>query len=269
MNFKPIILILGLLCFIKHQSLAQVYGYEAFSSCGSFCNSNNYFAALNNPSEMLNSNTTLSYSISNPYGVRELYSSGLNLQTSTKQIAMGMTWQNQGNAGYQQNTIGLCTALKPIKEIKTGLRGKIEYLNLYKYGKRKFANIDASISVQVHSKIKSSFIVQNIFNLPSSQFEGSTQNQIVQWGIGYSIEKRIQLIFEFEKSSLSSIKFKSAISFRKDSSFNLNICSSNAGKQLGLGIGLKKQKTELGFAFTAHILLGFSTCISIAYEIKS
>ena len=98
MNFKPIILTLGLLCFIKHQSLAQVYGYEAFSSCGSFCNSNNYFAALNNPSEMLNSNTTLSYSISNPYGLRDLYSSGLNLQTSSKQIAMGMTWQNQGNA---------------------------------------------------------------------------------------------------------------------------------------------------------------------------
>jgi hypothetical protein len=267
MNFKTVILILGLLCGIKLKTLAQMYGYDAFSSCNSLCNSSTYFAALNNPAEMCNSKTTLSYSISNPYGLKDLYSSGFNFQTASKQMAMGVIWQNEGNSAYQLNQVGLCIALKPLKEIRIGLKGTIEYLNISKYARRKSANLDASISTQVNPKIKSCFIIKNILNLKTSPSEG--QNQIVQWGIGCAIEKRIQLLLEVEKSVRSSIRFKSAISIQKDSSFHLNICSSNAGKQLGLGIGIKKKKTELGFAFNAHIILGFSTCISIAYEIKS
>jgi len=266
MKFKFFYLSLGLLWLSMDQIFAQAYGYSAYSSCKSQGESN--FAALNNPSDLINAKTLLSYSISNPYGLKDLYASGFNFQASDKNIGVGIAWQNEGNQSYQINTFGLCTAIKPSKELSVGLKGHFELLNFSNYEKIKRSNIDLSLSTQAHQKIKTSFIVKNIINHQARNEKKQEQNQVIIWGLGYTIEKRIKLLFEFEKSKFQPIHLKTAISLQKDSLIKINICSANAGKQLGFGIGLKKSKTEFGFAFTAHILLGFSTCLSLAYEIK-
>lgn len=267
MNFKTIFLITALLWGKLNLANTQAYGYYAFSSCIS--QGNSCFAALNNPAELINAKTTLSYSISNPYGVKDLYAVGMNLQSSTSHFGAGISWQNEGNQAYHFNKIGLSTALKPSKDISVGLKGHFEFMSITKYALRKRCNIDLSISVVPNSKIKTSFLVKNLIHFKTNTGNEFNHNQTIVWGLAYNIEKRIKLLLEIEKSKLIPIQLKAALSVQKDSIFNINICSSNAGRQLGLGIGMKKKKVELGFAFAAHIVLGFSTCLSLAYEIKS
>lgn len=267
MKFKSIYLSIGLLCLSVLQLNGQAYGYSAFSS--SISQGNAYFAALNNPSELINAKTYLSYSISNPYGIKDLHASGFSLQSSNKNFGAGISWQNEGNYAYQINTIGISAALKPIKDLSFGIKGYFERAKFSHYDKTKQSNIDFSLSTQAHPKIKTSFIAKDIINHLKSKDNQNIQNHAIIWSIGYTVEKRIKLLFEIEKSKLEHLHLKTAIAFQKDSIIKINICSSNGGKQLGLGIGLRKKKVELGFAFTAHIILGFSTCLSIAYEIKS
>jgi hypothetical protein len=267
MKFKSFYLTMGLLwAFAKH-IYAQPYGYSAFSSCKSQGSAN--FAALNNPSELINNKTLLSYSISNPYGVKDLYAAGFNLQTSNTNIGAGISWQNEGNQAYQINRIGLSTALIPIKDLSFGIKGYFERINFFKYHQINQSNIDLSLGVKAHAKIKTCFIIKNTINRSVINDKKNEQNHIIIWSLGYDIERRLKLLFEFEKTSFQPLELRTAIAFQKDSLLNVNICAANGGKQLGLGIGLKKRKTEIGFAFTMHILLGFSTCLSLAYEIKS
>ena len=267
MKFKSFYLTMGLLWAFVNHIHAQPYGYSAFSSCKSQGSAN--FAALNNPSELINNKTLLSYSISNPYGLKDLYAAGFSLQTSNSNIGTGISWQNEGNQVYQINRIGLCTAINPIKDLSFGINGYFERINFFKYNKINQSNIDLSLSVKAHAKIKTCFIVKSTINYAAFNDNKHEQNQAVIWSLGYNIEKRIKLLFEFEKTRFQPLQLKTAIAMQRDSLINVNICAANGGKQLGLGIGLKKRKTEIGFAFTMHILLGFSTCLSLAYEIKS
>lgn len=267
MKFKSFYLTMGFLWAFVNHVYAQPYGYSAFSSCKSQGSSN--FAALNNPSELINKKTLLSYSVSNPFGIKDLYAAGFNLQTSNTKTGAGISWQNEGNQTYQINRLGLCTAISPIKDISFGINGYFERINFFKYTRINQSNIDLSLTVKAHPKIKTCFIVKRIISHAAINDNKHEQRQSIIWSLGYNIEKRLKLLFEFEKTRFQPLQLKTAIAMQKDSIIHVNICAANGGKQLGLGIGLKKRKTEIGFAFTAHILLGFSTCLSLAYEIKS
>ena len=269
MKIKSSILFFASLCLCFCDTMAQSYGYNAFSSCGSVALNDQHFAIFNNPSQLCNAKPSVSYTLTNPYSVGNLYVSALNLQTSVNRYAYGVFWKNEGNNAYHKNVWGFGTAMRINPLIQIGMRAHWMELGIKKYGHTRSADIDLSITSQVHSKLKSAFVLNNLFQYKRTELPIADNRTSVAWGLSYALEKRIYLQIELVKQMVMPAELKAGLTIQKDSLFKLNLFESHGGQTLGLGLGFKKRKTELGFAFAAHILLGFSTCISLSYEIKS
>lgn len=223
-----------------------------------------YYSVLNNPSQMCNTGTWLSYTLSNPYGVRDLHYSGLNYQMRMQKSGVGLAWENESNPSYQKNTLHFAVAYPVLESFQLALSAHHCTDNFYTYGKAKNSNLDLSFNSVFSGKLKMGLLLKNLF-------QDKNKSALTEMGIGmsYQLDKHIFVVAECLKNTYTPFSFKTSLCLKKDSVHQVAIFQNHGGRELGLALNYQRKKVVIGLACSVHILLGFSSSIFLAYAIKA
>ncbi len=188
----------------------ELGGMNAFinGTANSSVATNEFFSAfLINPaitSAVKNSNLGLHYF--RPYGLKEVNSAGLMLNTHIAQAGLGFAIGSFGNSLYRENQVTLNASKIFYKNLAVGINFHWYSLHFQNYGNMNSFGLDGGVQFKINPRLTAGFSVNN-FNQPTLN--------------GYSEE--IPIISRLGISAVITEHFRGYVAVQKDAWFPINV----------------------------------------------
>ncbi len=256
--------------FILGKTTAQV-GYRLVSG-GQSAAMSNAVSAMSTPDAVFQNPAALIY-ITRPtvtvatemrFGVKELRPVGVGLIQPTKSGVFGCSIQHYGFSTFQQQKIGLAFAKRFSEKLNIGIQ--LDYLHLQAsgYGNANILTFELGCNTLITKELTLAFYVFNPLAVRLSEAERTPS--VFRLGGAYSINNKIMITAEIEKSLVDATNFRMGFDYKVAETVAVRCGFSSLPTSFSVGIGYFLSKNcVIDAALSPQSLLGSTPSVSLSY----
>jgi hypothetical protein len=110
--------------------------------------------------------------------------------------------------------------------------------------------------------------VTNISKTAWGRHEKEKIESLMRMGAQYKFSEKVKLSTELEKIIDMNLYAKVGVEYKPSEVFYLRCGMASKPTQSSCGVGIVFKNIKLDWAATYHAVLGWSTCVGVAYEFK-